>query len=161
MSGSSATASHYVSTQIRVEISPQQWSSSFARVMGLKSGITPYHPQGNGQCERFNRSLIALLSALTPQQKKHWDKHLNSVLFCYNTTPHSSTGLFPYSLMFGQEPRLPLDMFLSIPSASSTSEAGEYVKQHIENLNQLRQLVNWPTSSCKGSEMPRNNPHPR
>ena len=49
-----------------------------------QSRTTPYNPQGNGQCERFNRSLIAFLSALTPQQKRHWDKHLNNVLFCCN-----------------------------------------------------------------------------
>ena len=105
-----------------------------------RSTTTPYHPQGNGQCERFNRSLIALLSSLPPEQKLRWDKHLEEAVFYYNSTPHSSTGLTPYALLFGREPHLPLDLYLG--KEEPRTEAEDHLAQHLANLAQLRQVAN-------------------
>lgn len=66
-----------------------------------KTYATPYHPHGNGQCERFNRTLHGLLQTLPPAKKLDWPHYLLPIIFSYNTTTHQTTGESPYLLMFG------------------------------------------------------------
>lgn len=87
-------------------------SSLIQQLCGLhgieKSRTTPYHPVGNGS----NRTLHNLLRTLPVSQKRDWNSCLPQVLYCYKTTPHQATGQSPFFLMFGQEPRLPVDFLL-------------------------------------------------
>uniref|UniRef100_A0A3B4WAL0 Gypsy retrotransposon integrase-like protein 1 n=1 Tax=Seriola lalandi dorsalis TaxID=1841481 RepID=A0A3B4WAL0_SERLL len=95
-----------------------------------KSRTTPYHPAGNGQCERFNRTLHNLLRTLPVSRKRDWASCLPQVLFCYNTTPHQGTGESPFYLMFGQEPRLPVDFLLGRVHDPLPGEVQDWVAEH-------------------------------
>lgn len=100
----------------------------------VKSRTTPYHPAGNGQCERFNRTLHNLLRTLPTSRKRDWNVCLPQVLYAYNTTPHQSTGESPFFLMFGQEPRLPVDFLLGRVQDPVAGTVHEWVREHQTRL---------------------------
>ena len=74
-----------------------------------KSNTTPYHPEGDGQCERLNRTIINMLKSIPDQEKKNWKDHLAKLTFAYNSTVNKTTQFSPFFLLFGREPRLPID----------------------------------------------------
>ena len=95
-----------------------------------KSRTTPYHPQGDGMIERFNKTLISMLKTLDPIQKSRWKEHVIALVHAYNCTKHESTQYSPFYLMFGWQPRLPIDVFLGLdPDYTSSVES---VKKRLE-----------------------------
>ena len=79
-----------------------------------KSRTTPYHPMGNGQCERFNRTLLNMLGTCSPQSKLNWKLHVAPLVHAYNCMRHETTGYSPFYMMFGRQPRLGIDLILGI-----------------------------------------------
>ena len=105
---------------------------NLCQVAGVKKLMTsPYHPQTNGQCEHFNSTFLNMLGTLTPEQKKDWKSHVSALVCAYNYTRNAATGFSPYYLLFGREPRLPVDVALGLQRGSQKGSLGEssYVSQ--------------------------------
>ena len=84
---------------------------SLCQVAGVQKLMTrPYHPQTNGQCEQFDSTLLNILGTLTPEQKKDWKTSVLSLVHAYSCTRNATTGYSPHYLLFGREPRLPIDV---------------------------------------------------
>ncbi len=96
-----------------------------------KSCTTPYHAMGNGQREWFNLTLLNMLGTLTPTDKLNWKKHMSNLTHAYNCTRHDSTGYSPFFLMFGIQPRLPIDVILGVDTLQSH---GKGFTKYIEDL---------------------------
>jgi transposase InsO family protein len=101
-----------------------------------KSRTTPYHPMGNGQCERFNQTLISMLGTLQDDQKSDWKSYVPSLVHAYNVTPHTSTGYSPYYLMFGRQPKLAVDALLGLSNNEENYRTKhEYVRKLHDRLS--------------------------
>ncbi|KAL2102866.1 hypothetical protein ACEWY4_002034 [Coilia grayii] len=99
-----------------------------------KSRTTPYHPQGNGACERFNQTLLTLLNTLDQEGQERWADQLPALLQAYNNTPHSSTGLAPFYVVFGRHARLPVDMALGLSGPQERCTTDSWVQKHHRSL---------------------------
>ena len=70
-----------------------------AKIRKLRTGS--YHPQANGQCERFNKTLLNMLGTLPNSVKKRWQEWILTLIHSYNCTTSSVTGFSPYFLIYG------------------------------------------------------------
>ena len=111
-------------------------------VLGVtKTRTTPYHPQTNGQCERFNKTLLSMLGTLGPKEKAQWSRQLKLLTSCYNATRHRITGFSPHFLLFGWNPRLPVDLELGLPLPGSWMIG----KGRSRWAQRLRRQMRWAT----------------
>ena len=69
-----------------------------------------------------------------------WDDVIDHVVFAYNSSRHESTGVSPFYMLYGREPRLPIDVALGNNPNSPSSHfdfilglplLGEKVKRRI------------------------------
>ena len=97
---------------------------AMARVKKLRT--TSYHPQTNGQCERFNKTLIRMIGTLPANAKSDWRDWIPTLVHTYNCSTSSTTGFSPYFLIYGREPKLPIDIEYGVSLTDSYSDCKSY-----------------------------------
>ncbi|CAF4292771.1 unnamed protein product, partial [Rotaria sordida] len=103
---------------------------------------TLYHPQTNGQVERYNSTMDAKIAALSNLRKTDWDDQLSFVTFNYNTSIHSSIKQIPFEMMYGRSPVLPFDHQDTTVTLSYDSEHVKKLQQFLSKLNEQAKLNN-------------------
>lgn len=98
-----------------------------------------YHPETNGACERFHRTLKSMIRSLTQEFKDGWDECLSWILFAYREIPMETTGFSPFEMLFGREVRGPLGLLKSSWKPAALHKAKPNVIQFILDLrNRLK-----------------------
>ncbi len=120
-----------------------------------KINTTSYHPQTDGLVERFNKTLVDMLSKLVNDNTDNWDELIPFALYAYRTAIHASTKYTPFELMFGRVAKSPVEIVLSDVDKKKfdSSEYGSILTKGLEliranakdNLQaaQLKQKLNY------------------
>ena len=106
------------------------------RVLGIKNVFTTtYHPQTNGQVERFNRTILSSLRHYVAEHPRDWDFFSDALTYAYNTQAHASTMLAPFELVLSLPP--PAISIESRPTIFSADDAYTYRERWKYWLTQL------------------------
>ncbi len=73
-----------------------------------------YFPQGNGQAEASNKTILKILHRTVHKNGRDWHLQIKLALWAYITSVHTPTRENPFSLTYGADARLPLEV--EIPS---------------------------------------------
>ena len=119
-----------------------QLISEICKIMNIhKSHTTPYHPQGDGLVERFNRTLLDMLATTSHKHPLDWEEHIRKVCMAYNTNVQATTGYSPFYLMFGRKARLPVDIMFPTEKPATNVSYGEYAKAMRETMEKAFHTV--------------------
>ena len=107
-----------------------------------KVNTSSYHPQTDGLVERFNSTLCQSLSMYVAKDQKDWVEYIPLILFAHRTSICEEIGDSPFYVLYGQEPRLPVDVKL-LPKESEdlSSSVFEHRKSVVEKVELAQNIA--------------------
>ena len=101
----------------------------------------PYRSQGNGQVERFNKTLLNMIGTIKLEEKLHWPTKVQALTHAYNCTESQATGYSPFFLFYRREPRIPVDVEFGLPDVQTKDTVSNFVSQLRKILEQAYSLA--------------------
>ena len=110
--------------------------SELCDLLGItKIRTSPYHPKTNGAIKIVHQTLRRMIAKMDPDKRAKWPSYLGPILIAYNTTMSLITGYLPYFLMFGCQPRLPVDLlFRTVRQDENSWTTDEYITSLYDKL---------------------------
>lgn len=101
--------------------------------------FTPYYPQGNGQAEASNKTILRILKKTIDDTGQNWHIQLNPTLWAYHTSVRMPTEATPYSLVYGVEVILRIEVELPSLRVSLCNLINDedYRVSHLQELELL------------------------
>ncbi|XP_048251449.1 uncharacterized protein LOC125379241 [Haliotis rufescens] len=103
---------------------------------------SPFHPETNSHAERMNSVIGQSLRIYGDKAQENWPKLLPSILAGYRMSPAvSSTGFSPYFMVFGREPRLPIDNVLEPRTQGLSVKTRTDLRQLLGDIEVTREIA--------------------
>jgi hypothetical protein len=112
---------------------------------------TTCHPQTDRQTEVVNRTLSTMLRTVLKDNLRLWEVCLPHIEFAYNRSLHSTTKLSPFMVVYGFNPRAPIDLLPLPPSKIvnlGVTQCSEFIlklhkttKLQIEKMNERYRIA--------------------
>ena len=130
--GAIELASSFVHTVVRAHGVPEtvvsdrdpRFTASFYKELNRLLGTvlsmsTARHAQTDGQSEREIKTLITALRSFCNVHRDDWDDYLDMLELGFNSAVQASTGRSPFEMLYGMQPRLPIDAALGVRTSNN------------------------------------------
>ena len=99
------------------------------------------HPQTNGQVESANRVLLRGLKHRLEKAKEAWAEEVPRIVWAYHTTPQSTTMETPFSLVYGSDAMIPVEIHESSPRFLGfvAEESNEERRVNLDLIDEARE----------------------
>ena len=105
--------------------------TEWCRILRIRQNLsTAFHPETDGQSERFNRTLQQVLRCYCSVEQQSWTEVLPAVEFAINAAPNESTSVSPFMALLGFVPSSPFDLELKTHSFRSPLTQNFHAQQH-------------------------------
>ena len=125
-----------------------QVTEKFYELTGIRHNITSaYHPQANGEVERFNGTTQEAFlktqefSDKVKEADVDWHKKLNSILFAYRVRKQASTCISTFFMKYGREPILPWEVEHDLSALESAEVPELSIDEVIKRIYDLQVQV--------------------
>ncbi|GKV51507.1 hypothetical protein SLEP1_g58152 [Rubroshorea leprosula] len=115
---------------------------SFCNDYGIELSLTfVYTPQSNGQAELANKIVLQGLKTCVLAAHSNWVDELNKVLLSCRTTPSSATGETPFSLAYGTEAVLLVEVGLATNQYARLDHPDneQFLRENLDLVEEVRE----------------------
>ena len=106
-----------------------------------KTRTTGYHPSGNGQVERYNRTLMSLIRAHLDGGSKNWDANIPLLAGAIRGMVNRQTGFTANMMMLGREVKRPIKHLFGKPAELPNKINCDYVRGLATHTRVVHQLA--------------------
>ena len=112
------------------------------KLLGVKKlNTSGYHPQNDGLVEKFNSTLIRMITKSCDVRNRDWDVHLPYLLFAYRVAVQESTHESPFFLLYGRDARIPTDSVLAYSRSPYAVDLEDYKEDLLTEMSAAWKLA--------------------